>query len=632
VHAFENPRSRHIVERRIAAPRMKLHLYLNSYRPHDAERAAEVFSCFLDNARLPVLDKVFAFSEEPFHPAIAACDHVERIILKERLTFARWLEEADIRSRNAIAILANADIALTEQVARLREIFSASGTARPFVALTRYEETARGPELYTNPYWSQDVWAVAPRAEGFSPALLQQAAFPLGVPSCDNVLAWVAHCHGFTLHNPCLHVITLHRHRSAARTYNEVDRLLGNTCYVHPSPEVGVPSQLEFHMVSRGEVPVSDVRVVDIGRHRGASHLRSGVTTAPAPSAATGLRFVEGACVSLGRQVGEAPRHARDHWFWQFPCRTEQAAWDRHRALKSPPVQDGVASVYLGLPWATWIDCRHDAEQDLAALQPRLAALRAEVSNRGWSLRLHTVCQHIHWRRLLPLWRQLGVTDLWLSHAPPEGDDQHGMRIGSWPLFAVNVETPDRRLGLKSGKPAAERSVFASYRGGWMPHYRSLVRLEIEARFRGRDGWVIENTGTWHFNDVVYGHQVAGKTLSEVNERKEDVFRYNRLLSDSVFSLCPGGSGPNTLRLWESLALGSIPVVLSDGYRPPPVNLPSDAGDGPPPAWDEAVITHPEDDLATLEARLAALPAEARQRMHVSGMRLYDALRSVRCF
>lgn len=611
---------------------MKLHLYLNSYRPRDPERAAEVFSCFLDNARLPVLEKVFAFSEEPFHPAIASCDHVERIPLQERLTFARWLSEASSRSQNAIAILANADIALTEQIDRLREIFTAPGTSRPFVALTRYEETARGPELYDNAYWSQDVWAVAPPAEGFTPAFLSQTAFPLGIPSCDNVLAWVAHCHGFTLHNPCLHMVTLHRHRSAARTYNEADRLLGNTCYVHPSAEIGVPSHLEFHMVTRGEVPVSEVRVVDIGRHRGASHLRTTVATPPSPPADAALRFTEGACVSLARQIGEAPRNARDHWFWQFPCRTEQVAWDRHRALKSPPVQDGVASIYLGLPWATWIDRHHDVEQDLPALQLRLAALRAEVSMRGWSLRLHTVCQHIHWRRMLPIWRQLGITDLWLSHAPPGTDDEPGLRIASWPLYAVNVEAPERRIGLRSCKPVTDRAIFASFRGGWMPHYRSLVRLELETRFADRHGWVVENTGKWHFNDLVYGHQVAGKTLNEIDERTEDVLRYNRLLSDSVFSLCPGGSGPNTLRLWESLALGSIPVVLSDGYRPPDITPHHFAAETPPPGWDDAVITHPEDELDTLEARLHALSTETRHNMHLAGLQLYDALRTLRCF
>jgi hypothetical protein len=47
---------------------------------------------------------------------------------------------------------------------------------------------------------------------------------------------------------------------------------------------------------------------------------------------------------------------------------------------------------------------------------------------------------------------------------------------------------------------------------------------------------------------------------------------YNRVLSHSVFSLCPEGAGPNTLRLWESLAVGAIPVVIGTGdWVPPPL-------------------------------------------------------------
>ncbi len=33
---------------------------------------------------------------------------------------------------------------------------------------------------------------------------------------------------------------------------------------------------------------------------------------------------------------------------------------------------------------------------------------------------MHTVCQHVFWERLLPLWQALGVTDLHLSHCEPK--------------------------------------------------------------------------------------------------------------------------------------------------------------------------------------------------------------------
>ncbi len=48
-----------------------------------------------------------------------------------------------------------------------------------------------------------------------------------------------------------------------------------------------------------------------------------------------------------------------------------------------------------------------------------------------------------------------------------------------------------------------------------------------------------------------------------IDEHHKRTFRYNSILSDSKFSFCPEGAGPNTLRFWESVAVGSIPVIFS---------------------------------------------------------------------
>jgi hypothetical protein len=51
------------------------------------------------------------------------------------------------------------------------------------------------------------------------------------------------------------------------------------------------------------------------------------------------------------------------------------------------------------------------------------------------------------------------------------------------------------------------------------------------------------------------------------------------LLLDSRFTLCPSGSGPNYIRLWESLACGCIPVLLADTLDLPNHKL-----------WDESIV------------------------------------------
>lgn len=78
--------------------------------------------------------------------------------------------------------------------------------------------------------------------------------------------------------------------------------------------------------------------------------------------------------------------------------------------------------------------------------------------------------------------------------------------------------------------------------------------------------------------------------------------RYQEILSRSRFVLCPRGRGTSTFRLYEALAAGRVPVIISDDWIPP---------DGP--NWDSFSIRWPEgrteDLVAMLEERDAEWPA-----------------------
>jgi hypothetical protein len=73
-------------------------------------------------------------------------------------------------------------------------------------------------------------------------------------------------------------------------------------------------------------------------------------------------------------------------------------------------------------------------------------------------------------------------------------------------------------------------------------------------------------------------------------------------LRNSTFSLCPSGSGPNSIRLWESIGAGSIPVILADTYAPP----------GPRDLWERAAVfcAETKEAVRALPERLRALAAE----------------------
>jgi hypothetical protein len=226
----------------------------------------------------------------------------------------------------------------------------------------------------------------------------------------------------------------------------------------------------------------------------------------------------------------------------------------------------------------------------------------------------------------------LGITDLHLSHAEKGLDPARegwSFRVHSWPLIAPNIEVPSRRDGIAVGKPIGERRYFASFIGAHMPHYRSEVRLRLleAARASGRADVVIDLGSEWHFNKVVYKEQVQGKELSdsEADVERLATRRYNEVLSDSIFSLCPEGAGPNTLRLWESLAVGSIPVIISDTWRPP-----AEAGGGS--LLEEAAIwvqSERAGEIFSLLQQVSAAELQARQR---AALGAYERYRRRRAF
>jgi hypothetical protein len=88
----------------------------------------------------------------------------------------------------------------------------------------------------------------------------------------------------------------------------------------------------------------------------------------------------------------------------------------------------------------------------------------------------------------------------------------------------------------------------------------------------------------------------TGKNLWELSPEAKVAFmrEYAEAIRDSQFVLCPGGIGPVTYRLFETMEMGRVPVIISDEWVPPHG-----------PAWEEFSLRIPENRLTTLEALLA---------------------------
>ena len=277
--------------------------------------------------------------------------------------------------------------------------------------------------------------------------------------------------------------------------------------------------------------------------------------------------------------IEEKPHDLGQDHFWQYPCATEKKAHENHMMIdigENIDEEKKEAHTYLGLPWATYIDRKLPYFKEFDHIAIRIADLNSKCRTFGYKLHVHTVCQHIHWQRIEDWFKKIEVTDLHLSHCEwryLKGDESLPYSIHPWPLIAASIDGLDAPFENKSPKPIEERFYIASFVGAQMPHYRSNVRILLQKEFcANREIDVLfELRHEWHYNKIVYEEQVAGRRLrsEEIKRQLAGISRYNQILSDSIYSLCPEGAGPNTLRIWESLALGAIPVIIADDWAPP---------------------------------------------------------------
>jgi len=166
-----------------------------------------------------------------------------------------------------------------------------------------------------------------------------------------------------------------------------------------------------------------------------------------------------------------------------------------------------------------------------------------------------TVCQKRRYELIIPLLKEIGIDTLFATHAK-NGKSYEGITVLPFPHYAVN-----------SMRPAKNKDILYSFIGS--NTYR-LIRSKI-FRLKVLSSCVIEEKPR---------HKV--KQLYSDNDRQ----RYKNILSRSRYSLCPRGMGPNTIRFWESLQAGAIPILISDSMSLP------DGID-----WDTCIIRIPEEEF-----------------------------------
>lgn len=83
-------------------------------------------------------------------------------------------------------------------------------------------------------------------------------------------------------------------------------------------------------------------------------------------------------------------------------------------------------------------------------------------------------------------------------------------------------------------------------------------------------------------------------------ENERGRIRYYQTIIQSKFVLCPRGAAPSSIRLYETMELGRVPVIISDAWLPNPLV-----------DWELFAVFVRERDIRKLEKRLSSLESEA---------------------
>ena len=307
--------------------------------------------------------------------------------------------------------------------------------------------------------------------------------------------------------------------------------------------------------------------------------------------------------------------------FWQFPVITEKRFY----------IQNYKNENYFGFPWATIIDKRYNLDL--------IYKLLTNEYNIDFSKQYYTCVQHISFRKILPLLEKLNIKTVYTPHKVIGEDSINKITLKPCPLYAINYENKYRCKFIADDIKntyyvskydllnTVDRKIIFCFAGAYNSRdYLTDIRKKI-FDMKHPENCIIINTKSWHFDNVVYNRiqnfdNSVDKSFMSDNSKDYNIntdfaTQYNAYLITSKYSLCPSGSGPNSIRLWESLAFGTIPILLADTLELPKHEL-----------WEKAILHIPEKDVETIPSILEKITQEEENEMRKNCLEIYDHFRN----
>lgn len=173
-----------------------------------------------------------------------------------------------------------------------------------------------------------------------------------------------------------------------------------------------------------------------------------------------------------------------------------------------------------------------------------------------------TVCQHDDYMKLENIFRHLGITTVF-STLHNKNNKLDGINIV--PISFTNNFKFENIIN---------KDILFSFVGAYTTH---SVRQKMFNKLKGPN--------------IIYrdSYHVDTNVVINNNHKKNQEEEYKSILQRSRFSLCPRGSSPSSVRFWESLAAGAIPILISDDWDLPDWN------------WSDTTVNIPEKEFEQLD-------------------------------
>jgi len=197
------------------------------YIPVKEERLKELEYCVRKNNKNPLIDLIILVVEEGTSDyLIPKGEKIKIEIAKKRPSYGDLFRIAlnNLIDSKGLIIIANSDIFYKkEDILKIRERINDNEV----FALSRWDFNFKGLRSHHNTWDSQDSWI-------FKNTILPgEYDIKLGIPGCDNKIAYELNKAGHILKNPSKTIRSYHFHESDYRTYNEEDRIPGPYFFIN---------------------------------------------------------------------------------------------------------------------------------------------------------------------------------------------------------------------------------------------------------------------------------------------------------------------------------------------------------------------------------------------------------------